>query len=339
MREVIVEQFGGPEVLKVRDVDTPEPGPGEVRIAITSIGMNHAEIMMREGKYKIASGDPPFVPGLEAGGIIDAAGEGVTERTIGQRVVLGVDAPRNSESKTPGGSYRSHYICTADQAIVAPDEVDDDQLGAMWLPYLTVWGALVWRHDLQPGATVAIPAASSSLGLAAAQIVKERGATAIGLTTSPEKVELLQGMESSVFDDLIVTDREGKWGFELKKKTGGKGADVFFDPVAAGKYLQTEILSVAHGGTIWIYGLLGQPDVVDVTPLIRKDAAIRGWALTELVNAGQKHLEEGYKYVLDGFAAGKFTQHVGGVFKLEDAADAHREMEKGNHVGKLVLKP
>jgi NADPH:quinone reductase-like Zn-dependent oxidoreductase len=134
MQEVIVEKFGGPEMLKVRDVQTPDPGEGEVRVAITSIGMNHAEIMMREGKYKIASGDPPFVPGLEAGGIIDAIGKGVSGLKVGQRVLLGVDAPRNSSSVTPGGTYRSHYVCKAAQAVPAPDAIPDDQLGAIWLP-------------------------------------------------------------------------------------------------------------------------------------------------------------------------------------------------------------
>ncbi len=339
MQEIVIEEFGGPESLVLREVETPEPGTGEVRIAFTSIGMNHAEIMMREGKYKIASGEPPFVPGLEAGGVIDAVGDGVKDRKEGQRVLLGIDAARQDNAATPGGTYRSHFICKAEQAVLAPDEIPDDQLGAIWLPYLTVWGCLIWRHDLQPGAVVAIPAASSSLGLAAAQIVKERGATAIGLTTSADKVDRLSSMKSSMFDDIIVTDPEGKWGFELKKKTPRNGADVFFDPVAAGTYLQTEILSTAPGGTIWVYGLLGEPGVVDVTPLIRKDAAIRGWALTALVNAGPEQFELGYRYILDGFAQGKFMQELGGTFKLAEAAAAQVEMEKGKHIGKLVLTP
>ena len=149
---------------------------------VTSIGMNHAELMARRGEYRLTSGDPPFTPGLEAGGIIDALGEGVTAPQIGQRVVVGVDAPRLGSAG--GGTYRSQYICNADQAVPAPDALSDDQLGAIWLAYLTAWGCLVGEQNIQPGDIVAMPAASSSVALAAAQIVKNHGGIAIGLTSS-----------------------------------------------------------------------------------------------------------------------------------------------------------
>lgn len=337
MKKVVVSSFGGPEVLELREGPTPEPGSWQVLVRLTSIGMNHAELMMRRGDYQMASGEPPFTPGLEGGGVIEAVGDSVTNRDIGQRVILGVDLLRRT-GKHLEGSYRTHVVCDAAQAVPAPDAVPDEQLGALWLPYLTAWGCLVWKHDLQPGAFVALPAASSSVALAAAQIVRELGGHAIGMTTSAHKVAAVKALPGCAYEQIIVTT-DRAWHQDLKDITDGHGVDVFFDPVAAGEYLNTEIRCLAQGGTVWIYGLLGEPDVVQVTPLIMKSGAIRGWALAELAAAGAAEFEPGYRHILDRFADGTYVQHIGGIFPLDDVRRAHAEMEKGDHIGKLVLIP
>lgn len=345
MKQVVVEAFGGPEQLKVQEVATPEPGPGQVLVRLTSIGLNHAELMARRGEYKLASGEPPFTPGLEGGGVIEAAGVGVEPARIGQRVTLSPDAPRLvvDHRGGRGGTYRSHYVLPADRALPVPDAVPDDQLGALWLSYLTAWGCLVWKQQLQSSQVVAMPAASSSVALAAAQIVRQQGGTAVGLTSHPQKVHVLKELETSAYDHVILThdpDRAMKpWHRELKELTGGRGVDVFFDPVAAGEYLSLEIRGLAQHGCVWIYGLLGEPDKVDVTPLIRKYGAIRGWMLGELIEAGETVWREACQQVLKGFAAGTFRQHIGGRFKLDEVRHAHEQMEKGEHIGKFVLVP
>lgn len=347
MKRVVVDKFGDPDVMQIRDLETPQPGPGEVRVAITSIGMNHADLMARKGEYLIASGQPPFTPGIEAGGVIDAVGAGVTDRRVGQRVILGADVPRRTpESGSTGfhgGTYATHYVTRADRTVLAPSAIPDDQLGAIWLPYLTAWGCLVWQQNLRPGQFVAIPAASSSVGLAAAQIVKERGAVAVGLTTSAAKVEQLKSLAESAFDHYVVTHNpDGElrsWHRDLRLLTQRRGVDVFFDPVAAGKYLQMEITALADKGTIWIYGLLGEIGPLDVTPLIRKSAAIRGWYLHELTDAGPAELMRGYDYILKGFEKGVFRQRVARTFTLDEVKVAHEEMQRGRHIGKLVLVP
>jgi len=342
MKYVLVEQFGDVDELKIIEQPTPDPGPGQVRVKLTSIGMNHAELMARRGEYKIASGDPPFTPGLEGGGVIDAVGEGVTSRAEGDRVILSADAPREAAGGM-GGTYRTHYVLPAESTVPAPDEIPDDQLGAIWLPYLTAWGCLHWKQGIKPGNIVAMPAASSSVAMAAAQMVKRAGGTAIGLTTSPSKVDTLQQMPEAPYDHLVVTRNDdgsdSKWRRELKDLTDGHYVDVFFDPVAAGDYVTQEILALAQHGTIWIYGLLGTPDTVQLTPLIRKHGSIRGWALTELVTVGGNALEAGYEHILDGFREGAYRQHVDRTFALDDVRAAHTEMEKGQHIGKLVLTP
>ena len=346
MKQVVVKAFGGVENLEIEQLPTPAPGAGEVCIRVTSIGMNHAELMGRRGEYKLSTGEPPFVPGLEAGGVIEAVGQGVDATRVGQRVVIGPDAPRlavKGEAGGYGGTYRSHYICRDNQALAAPDAIPDDQLGAIWLAYLTAWGCLVWRQNIGEGDIVALPAASSSVALAAAQIVKARGGTTIGLTTSPGKVEQLKAMDTAMFDHLVVTHDADRnmlpWYKDIKQITAGRGVNVFFDPVAAGAYLNSEIRCLAKGGCLWAYGLLGQPGEVHVTPLIRLQASIRGWGMTELVQQGEAVWRPEAEAVLQGFADGKFKQHLGGTFKLDDVRNAHLEMEKGKHIGKLVLVP
>lgn len=341
MKRVVVEQFGGVEHLSVVEEATPAPAPGRVRVRLTSIGMNHAELMARRGEYKLSSGDPPFTPGVEGGGVIEAVGDGVADRHVGQRVILNPGAPRLAAGGM-GGTYRTHYLCTADQTLIAPDALPNNQLGAVWLAYLTAWGCLVWKQGLQPGQCVALPAASSSVALAAAQIVKAIGGTTIGLTTREEKKDRLAALPTARYDHLIVTrgpdGKDRPWHRDIKALTDGHGVDVFFDPVAAGGYLNTEIRCLAQHGTVWVYGLLGTPGVVDVTPLIRKHAAIRGWVLNELMSDAAA-TELGCRWILDRFADGTFTQHIDRTFALDDVREAHGYMERGDHVGKLVLIP
>lgn len=342
MRQVVVEQFGGPEVLELREVATPTPAAGQVRVQVISIGMNHADLMGRRGEYKLSTGDPPFTPGLEAGGVIDAVGDGVDASRVGTRVCLAPDAARLSKGRP--GTYASHYVCDDDEALAAPDALPDDQLGAVWLPYLTAWGALVWKSELHPGQVVACPAASSSTALAATQIARRHGATVIGLTTSPHKAEVL----AESFDHVVVThERDAEtgertmrpWHREMKSLTGGRGVDVFFDPVAAGAYLNTEVRCLAQHGTIVVYGLLGTPGPVDVTPLIRKHASIVGYVNDELFTIGRAAWMPGVEHLFEGFASGAYRQTLAARFPLAEVQRAHVEMHRGAHVGKMVLLP
>lgn len=335
MYKIVVEEFGGIDKLQIVEAADPTPGPGQVVVRQTSIGMNHAELMSRRGEYRIASGDPPFTPGLEGGGIIEAVGEGVTQRKVGQRVSLSLDAPRRSLGGE--GTYQSHYLTDEHKTVPVPDAVPDDQLGALWLAYLTAWGCLCWQQQMGEGDFVLIPAASSSVGLVAAQIVKAHGGIAIGTTTSPEKIDTLQQMDEAPFDHLVLTN-EDAWWKQVKAATDGHGCDVIFDPVAAGDFLNTEIRLLADHGTLWVYGLLGQIGKVDVTPLIRKRAAIRGWVNGQLAET-EEAVQDGYAHVLSRIADGTYRLPVAKTFPLRDVQQAHEYMEQGQHIGKLILIP
>jgi NADPH:quinone reductase len=345
MTLAVVTRFGGPEVIEIQTRPVPTPGPGQVLVRMTSVGMNQAEVMARKGEYKLSSGEPPFVPGIEGGGVVEGVGTGVTSVQAGHRVILIPGAPRRDPKADGvrdylGGTYRSHYLCDQAHVMAVPDGVPDDLIGALWLPYLTAWGCLVWKQRITKGMYVGIPGCSSSVGIAAAQVARDAGAIPIGLTTSPSKVEVITRELPGLFEQLVVTHHEGTmvpWHRTIKDVTAGHGMDVYFDPVAAGEYLSIEVRSLAQSGTIWVYGLLGKADVVDVQPLIRKYGSIRGWLLFEMVSAGPDVWKPACEAILDRVASGKFVMPVAGRFALKDAAKAQMEMEKAGHVGKFVI--
>ncbi len=337
MWQVIVKSFGGPEVLEVEPVETRYPGSGEVLVRLTSIGVNRGEVLARQGRYRLSSGDVPFTPGLEGGGVIEAVGAGVNRSRLGQRVVLTPDVPRLDRGL--GGTYRSHYLCHDDDALAVPAELPDVCLGALWLTHLTAWGCLVWKHKLRAGQTVAIPAASSAVGLAASQVVRQLGGVAIGLTRSLDKTEHIK----ADYHHLVVTrDRASQlqpFYRELRTLTAGKGVDVFFDPVASGEYLDHEVRALADHGTIYLYGLLGEPGVVDLSPLIRKHGRIVGWVNDALLSAGRDAWLGGCRTILQHFARGLYHQRIADTFTLQDVQQAHRLMESNTHIGKIILTP
>lgn len=334
METVIVRGFGGVEQLVLEHQADPQPGPEEVVVRLTSIGMNHAELMARRGEYRLASGTPPFTPGREGGGVVVAVGDAVRDRALGQRVSLSLGAP--ASRGIGAGTYRSHFVVHWQHTIIAPSAIPDQLLGALWLPYLTAWGCLVAKQNLQPGQTVLIPAASSSVAIAAAQVVKHYGGLAIGTTTRPEKMARLEAMPEAKFDHLICTETPN-WPRRAKAIAQGRGYDVIFDPVAAGDFLNQEIRLLAPHGALWVYGLLGEPGVVDVTPLIRKMASLRGWLLGELVSSGLE--QAAHTHVLERVADGTYQLPIAGTFPLREVQAAHRAMERGEHIGKLILIP
>ena len=253
MKQVIVSTFGNPEELQVRTVESTAPRSNEVAIALVSVGLNQADLMARRGEYRLSSGEPPFTPGIEGGGVITAVGNQVSDRQVGQRVILTIAAPSRA------GTYRSEFVTAAENTVVVPKAVSDELMGALWLPFATAWGALIWKQNLQPGQILMLPAASSSVAIAASQIAHAIGATVIGTTTSPKKVNALKSLSAAKYDHIVVTSAANSeqplantvdpWWKQVKKTTKGKGVDVIFDPVAAGDFLHHEIrlLAVAAG--------------------------------------------------------------------------------------------
>ena len=325
-KAVRFEALGGPEVLKLQEVFLGEPGADEVRLRVEAVGLNRAESMYFHGHYM----EQPQLPsglGYEAVGVVEAVGPGVDASLVGKRF-----------GTVPGFS-QNRYPVLAEQAIVPanvlatlPEKLSSVEGAAVWMQYLTAYGALVFFGRIGPGDLVVIPAASSSVGLAALQITKAEGAVSIATTrTSAKKEELLQ----LVAAQAIVTEEEDVF-VRAHEISGGKGARVIFDPVA-GPFVETLVKALAQEGVIYLYGILsGQPTPFPVMEAFAKGASLTAYTLHQLT-ALPERLAEAKRYVIQRLEDGRFHPKVARVFPLTGAVEAYRYLESNQQVGKVVI--
>lgn len=319
-------ELGGPEVLRIEDIDVGEPGPGEVRLLVQAIGLNRAEALFRAGHYLEAAKLPARL-GYEAAGIVDAIGPDVADLAVGDAVAVVPAFSLNAY-----GMYGDVVLAPAHAVVRTPDGVTPVEAAAVWMQYLTAYGALVDIAGLGSGDFVIIPAASSSVGLAAIQIARMVGATAIATTRSGRKADALREAGAQ---HVIATERDDL-AAEVKKITGGAGARVVFDPVA-GPFVETLAEACAPGGILFIYGLLSmRPTPFPTLAALGKGLALRGYTLFEIVSDPDR-FARGKAFVLDGLAKGALKPIIARTFPLEQIVEAHRYMEAGEQFGKIVV--
>lgn len=320
-------ETGAAEVLKLEELPLAEPGPGEVRLQVAAIGLNRAEVMFRQGQY-LETPELPSRIGYEAAGIVDAVGPGVSGIRIGDRV-----STIPSFAMGRYGVYGESAIVPATAVARYPEHLSPVEGTAIWMQYLTAFGALVEFGRIKMGDPVLITAASSSVGLAAIQITKAAGALAIAATRGADKKQFLLDAGA---DQVIVTDEE-----DLVKRvmalTDGNGASTVFDPVA-GPFLETLAAATAAGGTIFEYGALSpQPTPFPLFAVLGKGLTLRGYTLFEIVRDPGK-LARGKQYIDDGLKSGALKPHIDRTFPLSAIVEAHRYMESNRQKGKIVIK-
>ena len=317
---------GGPEVLQFDELPLVEPGPGEVRIKVEALGLNRAEVQFRMGLYL----ERPHLParlGYEAAGIVDAIGSGVQGFKVGDRVST---IPAFSQGKY--GVYGESAVVPAAAVAHYPDNLSAAEGAAIWMQYLTAYGALIELGGLRQGEPVLITAASSSVGLAALQIAKRAGAVAIATTRGEGKKETLLKAGA---DHVIVTERENV-GLRTKEITDGKGVRLIFDAVG-GPFMDKLAKAASPGGTIIIYGLLSmEPTPFPLGQALAKGLSLRGYTLFEISGFPDK-LVRAKQFVYEGLQSGAFTPVIDRTFTLDQIAEAHRYMESGRQVGKIVV--
>ena len=319
-------ETGGADVLKIEDLPLTEPGEGEVRLKVEAIGLNRAEVMFREGQYLE---DPEFPSrlGYEAAGIVDAVGPGTKGIQIGDRVST---IPSFSMGKY--GVYGESAI-VPDYAVARyPDNLTAIEGAAIWMQYLTAFGALIEFGQLKKEDSVLITAASSSVGLAAIQITKAAGALAIATTRGADKKPFLLDAGA---DNVIVTDKEDL-AARVLAVTSDKGASMIFDPVA-GPLLEKLADAAASGATIFEYGALSpEPTPFPLFPALGKGLTVRGYTLFEIVQDSEKRAR-GISYIRDGLQSGALKPIIDRTFPLDAIVDAHRYMESNRQKGKIVV--
>jgi len=325
-RIVRFHQKGGPEVLKIEEINVPPPGPGEITVRIKAIGINRAESMFRSGPY-VEEPQFPARLGYEGAGLVTEVGPGVEDFAPGDAV--SVVPPM---SITRWGSYGEVATFPAEVAVKHPPSLSWTEAAAIWMQYVTAYGALVDLAKLTRGDFLIVTAASSSVGLAAIQVARLVGAIPIATTrTGAKKAALLDAGAEHV----IVTE-EQDLAARVGEITNGVGARVAFDPVA-GPALAQLADAMAHDGVIVEYGALSsEATPLPLFPLLMKNLTVHGYQYKEVVRDNHK-LDRAKRFILDGLAGGTLKPIIDRTFPFERIVDAHRYLESNQQFGKIVV--
>jgi NADPH:quinone reductase-like Zn-dependent oxidoreductase len=324
-KTVRIHQTGGPEVLRLEDLPIGNPGPGEIRIRVVTIGLNRSEVVYRAGKY-LVSPKLPSLMGYEAFGSVEALGPGVQGHAPGDQVCV-IPTYRLGEY----GVYAQSAIVPAKSVIAAPPGLTPVQACAVWMAYLTAY-AIIEVAKVGIGDHVLIPAASSSVGLAAIQLANWAGAVPIALTRHGTKAAALRELGAQ----HVVATAESDVVAEVMRITAGKGARTAFDPVG-GPFVEKLCNALAEEGILFIYGGLSeQPTPYPHWPVALKGLSIRGWVFSAIAQKPERFARV-RAVILAGLASGHLKPVIAKTFTLDQIAEAHAYMESNQQIGKVVV--
>jgi NADPH:quinone reductase-like Zn-dependent oxidoreductase len=321
-RIVRVHGFGGPDVLRIDDVELGDPKPGDVRVNVRAIGLNRVDALFRSGQF----GKPPLpaMIGYEAAGVVEALGKDVKGFVTGDRVAV-----------IPGpcmGTYGETIDYPADFIIRIPDDLSFEAAAATWMQYLTAYALIELAH-VGSDDMVVITAASSSVGLAAIQIANAAKAIPVAVTRGGAKQEALKQQGAG---HVIVTAEQGI-ADGVRQITNGRGARVVFDAVA-GSTFPGLVNAAAPEGVIVVYGSLGgEPAILPANIAMLKHLTIHGFSTRYIIDDVPRRARA-VDFVLTGLASGALRPVIDRVFAFDDIADAHRYLEANAQVGKIVVK-
>lgn len=334
-RVVRIHEFGGPEGLKIDNLDLPEPGSGEVRIAIRAIGLNRADGLLRQNQY-IETPELPAKLGYDVAGIVETVGLDVDNVTMGDRILT---IPTFSQADY--GVYGEAAIVPANALWPWPDNLSAEQAACVGVQYTTVYFALQRVGHLQAGDTVLLTAATGGVGFAAIAVAKQMGATVIATTRKQAKAEVLRQAGA---DHVVVTSEEDL-AERVQAITSGQGVAVIFDAIA-GRTIPILLDCLAMGGCCILYGLLDSTEpTLPVMPFLLKNISLHGYtvfAYTGYPNFGLPQQTEAVvaarEFLLPRLADGRLQPMVSETFPFEEVVAAHHALESNQQTGKIVLK-
>jgi NADPH2:quinone reductase len=323
MRAIVFDQVGGPEVLRMGEVPKPEVRPGMVLIKAHAIGVNFADVRFRQGAY-VVKPKLPDTPGMEAAGVVEALGEGVTGLRPGQRVAAFTVK-----------SYAEYCQAPAPMVIPLPDGVDFVQGAAFPIQVLTAYHMLHTADSTGPGKTVLVHSAAGGVGLVAVQLAKAAGARVFGTVSSDAKI----GLAKEHGADAVINYTTQKFADEVLKLTDGRGVDLILDAVGKPTF-EEGLRCLANLGHLILYGRAGGPtDPLNVAALSAKSQKVSGFMVPTVTRNFPEKTRESSAHCFALMREGKLRLHVGRTFGLAEAADAHRFLESRQSTGKLVLLP
>lgn len=321
MKAIRIHETGDPEVLKLEEIETPQPGEGQVLLQIAAVGINYADIDQRRGTY-VRPTRTPMTPGAEVAGTVVKLGPGVTAPPVGTRVV-----------GFGNGGYAEYTVASANTLIPLPPNLDFVHAAALPVQGLTAYQLLHQSARLQAGESVLVHAAAGGVGTIAIQLAKLMGAGAvIGAASSEEKLALIRRLGANAAINYTHDD----WVEQVKQATGGKGVDIILEMVG-GKIAEQSLQCLAPYGRMVIFGAAsGHHAQFTGLQLIPKNLSISGF----LLGFNPQHPEQTGKALMEmmqSIAEGKLELIVGQTFPLAEAAEAHRAMEARKTSGKVVL--
>lgn len=323
MRAVVITSPGDPDVLKLTEVPDPVPGPGEVLVDVAAAGVNRADVLQRMGFYPPPPGAPPY-PGLECSGRIRALGAGVTVWQPGDEVcaLLG------------GGGYAEQVAVPQGQLLPVPDGVSVIDAAGLPETACTVYATVFQQARLTPGETILVHGGAGGIGTMAIQLAKSFGARVICTAGMPEKLERCTELGA----DLAVSYVSDDFVSAVDVFTGGRGADVILD-IVGGPYLARNVAALATGGRLLVVSTQGGSSAeLDLQLLMRKRSSILASTLRARPPAEKAAIVAGVReQVWPLISAGRVRPVTDRVLPMADAADAHRVLEQGTHVGKILL--
>ena len=322
MKAIQVQKHGGPEVLTLVDLPVPTPKPNEAVVKIAASGVNFIDVYFREGRYPATL---PFVDGQEAAGTVTAVGAEVNSCKPGDRVAY----------TNALGSYAEYAAVPADRLVRLPDAVKPEQAAAAMLQGMTAHYLLRSTYHLKKGETALIHAAAGGVGLLLVQMAKQIGARVIGTAGTADKTRLAREAGA----DEVINYREQDFEAETKRLTGGKGVDVVYDGVGQSTF-DKDLNTLRPRGYLVLFGASSGPVApVDPIKLLQKGSLFLTRPSLAHYIATREELERRATDVLGMVATGKLKLRIEHVYKLQDAQQAHRDLEARKTSGKLLLIP
>ncbi len=323
MTAIEIEAPGGPEVLRAVERPVPAPGPGEVLIGVDAAGVNRPDVLQRQGKYAPPPGASD-IPGLEVSGAIEALGEGVSEWKVGDRVTALV----------AGGGYAEYCAAPAPQCLPIPKGLDIVAAAALPETCFTVWTNVFTRGRLTAGETFLVHGGTSGIGTTAIQMARCFGARVFATAGSAAKCDACRRLGA---EDAFDRTRED-FVARVHEATGGRGADVILDMVG-GDYLPRNLAALAPEGRLVQIALIGgATGTLSLQEVMQRRLTITGSTLRPRTVAEKGAIARALReQVWPHVEAGRLRPVIHATVPLAQAADAHRMMEAGEHVGKIVL--
>lgn len=324
MKAIRVEEFGEPEVLQYEDAERPEPSMGEVLVEVQSIGVNYADTMRRRNQYVIRQ-EVPFVPGSEVAGVVTEIGEGVEGVSVGDRVV----------SLVGEGAYAEYALASSQALIPIPDGTDFDTAAAIPLQGLTAYHVLKTSGQLKEGESVLVHAAAGGVGTLAVQMAKLMGASpVIATASSKEKLDLAKELGA----DVLIDYTEEDWPEKVREATDGEGADVILEMVG-GDFVGKNLRCLNAWGRMVVFGAAsGDRGEISPMELLRKNHSLVGFFLPQVMSRPDLFVPS-LQEMMGWISSGDVRLTLGGSYKLENAAQAHADLEGRKTTGKIVLNP